>query len=365
MQIAGFTLSRYLAREFLVAILAVFALCIGLVFLADMVELLRRATRSPDVSFATVATMAALHTPMIAQKAFPFAVLLGAMAAFIRLGRNNELVVARAAGVSVWQFLAPPVAVAVVAGFAIPTVYSPVAAAFTQRYQVLEGRYLTGRTNLLTVSAGGLWLRQTSEGRVSIVHALRSQDGGRVLEDVTVFQYDVMDDFDRRLDAVTATLIPGAWQLDGVTESKPGAAPNQLERLNVPTTLTLDQIQESFAPPETMSFWELPAFIRVLESSGFPAARHRLHWHALISQPMLLAAMVLVAAAFSLRLQRLGGITKLLGGGVAAGFGLYFVSDVALALGLSGAIPPAMAAWTPAAIAAMLGAAALFHIEDG
>ena len=102
----------------------------------------------------------------------------------------------------------------------------------------------------------------------------------------------------------------------------------------------------------------------MLEDSGFSSVKHRLHWHSLLAVPLLLCAMVLIAATFSLRFTRRGTWVLVLGG-LLTGFLLYFVSDLVLALGLSGKLPPVLAAWTPAVIFTLLGVAGLFHLEDG
>ena len=75
--------------------------------------------------------------------------------------------------------------------------------------------------------------------------------------------------------------------------------------------------------------------------------------------------MVLIAATFSLRMQRRGGTTMMIAGGVASGFLLYLLSDVVFALGLSSAIPVALAAWTPTGVSWLLGSSLLLHLEDG
>jgi lipopolysaccharide export system permease protein len=133
----------------------------------------------------------------------------------------------------------------------------------------------------------------------------------------------------------------------------------------VPTNLTPKKIEESFASPDTMSFWQLPSFIELLEASGFSAQRHRLYFDSLLARPFLLCAMVLVAAIFSLRMQRRGGTTLMIVGGVFAGFMLYFISEMVFTLGLSATIPVALAAWTPAGISTLLGTTFLLHLEDG
>ena len=129
--------------------------------------------------------------------------------------------------------------------------------------------------------------------------------------------------------------------------------------------LTLDKIQDSFASPETMSFWQLPGFIKILEKAGFTGHRHKLYWHSLLASPMLMVAMVLVAAIFALRQSGRAGAAWSISGAVLCGFLLYFISDLVYALGLSASIPVILAAWTPAGVSTLLGLSALFHIEDG
>jgi lipopolysaccharide export system permease protein len=114
-----------------------------------------------------------------------------------------------------------------------------------------------------------------------------------------------------------------------------------------------------------MSFWELPGFIQLLESSGFSAQRHRLYFNALLSRPFLFTAMVLIAATFSLRMQRRGGTTLMIAGGIVSGLLLYLLSNMVFALGLASTIPVALAAWTPPGVSWLLGASMLLHLEDG
>ena len=129
--------------------------------------------------------------------------------------------------------------------------------------------------------------------------------------------------------------------------------------------LTPEKIQESFASPETLSFWDLPDFIRTLESTGFSALSHRIYFLTLLAQPLLLASMVLFAAAFSLRQTRRGGTAIMVMAGILTGFLLFILNDIVIALGLTEALPAAMAAWSPACVALLIGTGTLLHLEDG
>ena len=48
-----------------------------------------------------------IRVPFLTERIMPFAVLVGAMSCYLNLSRRLELVVARAAGMSAWQFVAP------------------------------------------------------------------------------------------------------------------------------------------------------------------------------------------------------------------------------------------------------------------
>jgi lipopolysaccharide export system permease protein len=274
-------------------------------------------------------------------------------------------VVTRAAGVSVWQFLLPGLVLAAVIGGVTVTVFNPFASATAWRYGQIEDKHLSKRPKLLAVSSSGLWLREARKDGQSVVHAQRISQPDMRLSDVIIFVYEGVDRFVRRIDGHTAVLRDGYWELKDVLVSAPDRPSEFFDEYRLDTGLSLDQIQESFAPPETMSFWELPGFISTLESAGFSALRHRLYWHSLLAVPLLLCAMVLIAATFSLRLTRRGGTGLLILGGLFAGFFLYAVTDIILALGLSEKIPVALAAWSPAGIFTLLGVAMLLHLEDG
>jgi lipopolysaccharide export system permease protein len=344
----------------------VFAIMLTITFLLDYLELIRRGAQQPEATMGLLLEMAALKLPYMAQEVLPFGILFGTMLAFWRLTRSNELVVARAAGVSVWQFLLPAELFALSVGVFAVTIFNPVASVTQTTFENLETRYLRGSDDQLSLSRSGLWLRETDDqGNQRLIHAQRSAPGDVALQEVTILFFHGVDQFTQRIDAKSAKLIDGSWLIDNGTRWFGNGETEPFQRIELPTSLTPRKIQESFAAPETMSFWDLPSFIRLLEVSGFPTQRHRLYFNALLARPFLLCAMVLIAATFSLRMQRRGGATLMIVGGVATAFSLFFLSDIVFALGLSATIPVPLAAWTPAGVSILMGVALLLHLEDG
>lgn len=365
------TLSIYISRQFVAALTAMLLALTGLIELFDFLELLRRSTSRPDATFGLVSEIAALRLPYMAIQILPFAVLLGGILCFWRLTRSSELIVARAAGVSAWEFLAAPTFCAFLFGVVAVTIGSPLSSVMLARAEAMDNTYLRAGGGPLALDGGQLWLRQsdralTPQG-VAIIHARGVKLHGRQLtaSGVSVFRLDSNDRLLARIEATRAVLGPGNWDLEGARDLRPDAVPGPVQQITLPTDLTVERVQESFASPDTLSIWALPGFIALLERSGFSAIRHRLHFQSLLALPLLCATMALVGAGFSMRPARRGGVARMIAGGVAAGFALFMISKIAEEFGQSGALPVELAAWAPAASGLMLAVALLLHMEDG
>lgn len=359
------TLSRYLARLYTLNFAGLLLVLLGIVYLFDTVELLRRASKFEDVPLTLVLQMGLFKLPEVGQLVLPFAVLFSAMMTFWQLARKHELVIVRAAGLSVWQFLGPVVGTALLIGILQITVINPLGAMLIGRYEGMESRYLKRQESQITLSGQGLWLRQADQGGNVILHAARVQMPGWVLKDVMVLFFDDRDEFSRRLDAREAVLNNGQWDFRDVTVNVPGSAPSSSAYLGLATPLTVGEIEESFASPETIPFWRLAAFIRTMETAGFDATALKIHMQSLLSRPLLFAAMVLLAASVSLRPPRLRGTGMLIVIGVVMGFGVFFFSSFLQAFGISGQLPPLLSAWFAPAICFILGVGAMMIFEDG
>ncbi|MBV9331255.1 MAG: LPS export ABC transporter permease LptG [Alphaproteobacteria bacterium] len=360
----SWTLYRYLATAFLGGVGTIYGAFLVLAFSIDAVDLLNR-TAGREVSSGVIVGMAILQLPDLGQKLLPFAILLGGVFTFARLSRNHELVATRAAGVSAWDFLAPPLVVAVALGFVAVCVVTPVSSDMLAKFSSLEAKYIKGQASQLAVSENGLWLRQGDAREQSVIHAERVADQGVHLEDVIVFRYGENDHFVGRISARSAQLHPGAWEFTDAWASDSAGTQKHFATTRLATTLTPSQIQESFAPPDTVSFWALPQFIRAAQNAGFAATRYQLYLYTLLALPILFAAMVFMAASFSLRVGRTGSVVQVVLTSALSGFAVYFFSEMTRALGQSGILPTALAATAPAAAAILIGMTLVLHQEDG
>ena len=359
------TLGRYFAGRFLIAALGVFASIFVLLVLVDYIEMVRRTSSLASASAIMVAETSLFRVPQLLEKLTPFCVLIGAMTCYLALSRRLELVVARAAGVSAWQFISPALASALLLGIFATAVYNPVSAELRERSKQMEAELFGNTPGGGLQDASGFWINQiTSEGQ-AIINAARSEQQGVRLTGLTVFRFDSNSQFKERIEAREASLEDGHWLFRDVRRFTLNSPPVDQETLTLKTNLTSAQVRNSFATPETVSFWQLSSYIRSSENSGFATAGYRLQYHKLIAQPFLLVAMVLLAASVSLRFFRFGGVQKMVLSGVGSGFLLYVLSKVTEDLSKAELMNPIAAAWLPVCVGGLTGFLALLYQEDG
>jgi lipopolysaccharide export system permease protein len=357
----GRTLFRYFFRRYVVITLQFFAGVLVISYLADFTEFSRRASTLPNYSIGLAMLMSALRVPLIIQTAIPFIILFSAMATLMTLNRRHELVIARSAGVSAWQFLAPLCLASLLIGILTVTIFNPLAAkALSQSEAVLHGVDPSDSNDDIIP-----WLRQETDEGTTVIGAAKTANRGQLLGDATFLRLDKNGTISERIDARTARLEKGAWKLEGVTDYRPGKEVLHKDSATVKSGLTPEFIEESLADPETIPFYELGRKIRAAHSFGLKAGGFAMQYHSLIALPWLLVAMTLIAATVSMRFVRMGQSAPMILGGILAGFLLYVVSVLVKAFGSAGIVPPVAAAWFPVVVAMFFGITFLLHKEDG
>jgi lipopolysaccharide export system permease protein len=358
-------LGRYIGRRFLLTIAGTFLLCTLLIFMIDLVEMLRQSGKYGSVPMWQLAWISLLRLPAYTEILLSFAVLVGSIAALLLLARKSELTVMRAAGMSVWQFLAPGILVALLVGVFAVLVYNPFAASARAESERLFAEVFGRESNFLRAQSGGSWLRQDGVDGPSVISAAGYADQGLSLTAVTVFQYDRDGRFIERVDSARARLMDGHWQLADAIVSRIGREPERFESYHVSTYLTPERVRDALGSVISVSVFDLPGLIEVAEKSGLSAARYRVQYELLVSRPLLVMAMVLLAATVSLRSFRAGGIQTMVVTGMIGGFGFFLLAEVSRQIGSAGLVNAWASAWMPVLVAVCVSLTVLLHQEDG
>ena len=362
-------LDRYFARRFALTFLATLGGFFIFMALIDLVEQLRRY--GSNAPFSDLVQLSLLNLPAALYGILPLIMMIATLTMFLGLARSSEMVVTRASGRSALRALVAPVIVTLLIGTITVAVFNPIVAATSKEFEARESALRSANTSTSAVSQRGLWLRQGSETSQTVIHADRANLDGTRLQGVTFITFAPEGEPVRRIEAATATLISGGWNM---TDAKvwPLARGGVAEvlatshhTLRIPSTLTADEIRDSFGVPSSIAIWDLPAFIHRLEVAGFSPTRHHVWFQMELALPAFLLAMVLIGAGFTMRHQRGGKTGVMVLTAILLCFGLFFLRNFAQILGENGQIPAVLAAWAPplAAIGGSLGL--LLHLEDG
>lgn len=363
------TLSLYIARRFVKAVGMVLLVFLGLLMLIDIVEQLRRFG-GQGLSLAGALELSAANVPESLYGILPLIVILASVAMFLALARSSELVVVRAAGRSGMRFLLAPVVTALCLGALAVAVLNPLVAASSKRYDELYARHARGADSVLSISSTGLWLRQGGAEGQTVIQAARADGDGTRLFGATFLAYDPEGRPLRRIAAAEARLEPGAWRLTDakiwdLTADNPEATAVREAETVLPSELTAARIRDSFGDPSAIPIWELPDYIHRIEAAGFSARAHRVWLQMELALPLLLAAMVLVAAGFTMRHTRAGRTGTMVLLAILCGFAIFFLRNFAQVLGDNGQVPPVLAAWGLPVAATLMALGLVLHVEDG
>ncbi len=364
------TLAIYISRRFLRAFLMISAIFAAILFLIDMVEQIRRYA-GKDLGLSGAAHLAALNLSDGFYTILPLISVLAAVALFLNLSRSSEMVAIRASGRSALRMLAAPFLTAALIGTLAVMILNPLVAATTKRYDLQAAVLRSNGEQTVSLGGSGVWLRQgTEDGGQVVIHAVHASTDATVLQDTTFLIFDSDAGPIRRIEAKTARLGNGEWQLETVKEwslefANPEAASSTYDTLSIPSDLTAERIRDGFGQPRAIPIWQLPQYIEGLQRAGFSALRHQVWFQTELARPLLMAAMVLIAAVFTMRHMRgrRTGILVLLA--LAGGLGLFFLQNMAQVLGDNGSIPAVLAAWGPAVVAILFSLGVLLRLEDG
>lgn len=362
-------LYKFLAFHFLNAFGLVFFCISGIICLFSIIRNTKSfASKAINVPFSVTAQYAVLDVFYALNTILPLTILLAGILTFWRLSRTSELTVIRSIGLSVWQFIAPILAVCISLGFLNMMVLSPINSALQQHMQKLSYKYEVSHSNPLLFSQHGLWLKEKSDFTQSFINAGYIKKEGKSLlgKNLVIYVTDLKNNFLKRIEAKSATINNKNIALNNVKIINPKLVTETFESYDYPTSLTIDKIEENSSAPETFSFWELPGFISFFEEAGFSARKHRSYFYTLLFMPITLCAMLFISTIFSISPKRnQSNLVFKLSGGVLTGFLIFFLDQIIRAMGASGKLPLFISSISVPVIAVLICITVLLYHEDG
>ncbi|MEY3106150.1 MAG: hypothetical protein RIT35_313, partial [Pseudomonadota bacterium] len=353
---------KYIGRKFIFDF-SLISLIFAIIIL--LATILTNVKEFHNLKIITFTQIILFKLPYLLQEILPFIILLSGVCTFSKLSKSSELVVARAAGISVWQLIRPTLIISIMISIFNITIFNSLSAGLLNIQETLLNKYLHQSNNLVSVSNSGLWLIDNNNQDKSIINAKNISTSNMNLEDVTIMLMKKDNSFIKRIAAKTAIIKDNKLKLKDVIIYEPGKVSKRLQDYQLKTYLQFDKLQNNYSASETKSFWELPEFIKQLKTAGFSARRAILYYYNLILNPFTLSAMLLIAIPAGLKCTRVTKMSLRITLGVICGFVIYFFIELVATLALSGTIPLLLAASAPIFVSILIAIAILLHLEDG
>lgn len=360
-------------RQFLAWFSIILGALICIISLFEIIELLRRSV-GRQVDFSILIEILLLKLPSYIHMLSPFVIFFATVLLLWRLNSSYQIVMIRTNGQTIFQLLKPLLwMVIVIEGINLILIH-PLNTQVLSRLEVLEKDVFQNttskmRSNSLAVLENGLWFKETpAPNQERIIHAKKFDSNGHFLEDVEIYEINPKNNFlIEHTKADSLEISEGQLFLKDphiLWNHKKNHKEIQKTPLSLQTTLTLEDIYNQTIPPESLSLWDLPKFMKVLEQSGLSTFRYQFYAWSQLSRIPYSMAMVLLAATFCIRLPRRGGALFVLGIGLIFGLIVYFLSDIIKAFGLTHKIPMHLAIWSLPLIVGLLSSSRLLHLEE-
>lgn len=357
-------LNRYLVTRFAIWLGITGAAFGAIAILGDFLEMLRFTNRlnlgAGDAFYFTL-----LRLPLLLIDFLPFIFLFATVFCLLRMSQAQELAVIRAAGVSVWQFLFPILGATFISAALIVSLIEPLGTKSFTRFNDIKAE-LTGVKPKLSFATGGVWFRENSDKGNYILRAanLDAQIIDRLI-DIEVTVFNKAGDFSHRLEAKSGMLQDSHFNLEAARRFDMNGAVRPPQNIALPSSLAVDNLRQSFMPAKTVNVWQMLGYMERAGKTGIDVTRHQVRFQSLLALPLLLMAMVMVAACFSLPTGRMVSTGQTLGMAILCGFLLFLFNDFTQLLGELGSVPPILSSWIPAIIAMLLAISYLLSTEDG
>lgn len=300
-----------------------------------------------------------LSMPRLAYQLFPVVALLGSVIGLGVMASNNELMVMRAAGVSITRIALSVLKVGLL-WMLLAVVLGEYVAPPAEKYaQTMRAGAMAERFAI--TSGNGLWARD-GHYFIHIKDAL-SQDR---VNGVSIYEFDDMRQLRTMTVAQRAQFTGDAWQLHDVARSSidvTGVRTQQLPEMSWRSLLTPEMIEVVAVKPDSLSMQGLIDYIRYLDDNDLSTDRYQLAlWNKLVL-PVTTMVMLFLSIPFIFGPLRSVSVGQRIFFGVLAGIGFYLLDKMFSFVGLAYHFPTIVSATLPTLLFLALAVALMMRVR--
>jgi len=343
------SINRYIINEYIKSLLVVIAVMLSIILLINLLDEFNFFKSKKDLKFIFFIIFTILKVPNVLINLFPFIVLFGGIVFYLKIYNHNEVISLRVMGYSNIQIILIPALTSFVIGYIIVFLIVPFSSSMLKYYEDLRSEYNETK-NLVFVNETGIWVLDKNEKEKNIIRIEKINKDFSSVNQVTIYNYDISNNFIKRIDADEGNIKDKNWQLNKVhiiSGNKKSNKENYLNNYNYTSNININELKNIYKNTETTSLLNINKEMQTLEDKGYSTIDLRIRYQKLISFPIYLLAMSILSGLMIINLGKTSNYLKYGSYGVIISIIIYFLNDLSITIAKSGIISVDFSVWIP------------------
>jgi lipopolysaccharide export system permease protein len=343
------SINRYIINEYIKSLFVVIAVMLSIILLINLLDEFNFFKSKKDLKFILFIIFTILKIPNVLINLFPFIVLFAGIVFYLKIYNHNEVISLRVMGYSNIQIILIPALTSFVIGYVIVFLIVPFSSSMLRYYEDLRSEYNETK-NLVFVNETGIWILDKNEKEKNIIRIEKINKDFTIVSQITIYNYDVANNFIRRIDATEGTIKDKNWQLNKVniiSANKKSNKENYLNNYNYTSNVNINELKNVYKNTETTSLLDINKEMLILEDKGYSTVDLRIRYQKLISFPIYLLAMSILSGLMIINLGKTSNYLKYGSYGVIISIIIYFLNDLSITIAKSGIISVDFSVWIP------------------
>ena len=334
--------------------------CLGIILnLFEEIEYFKKY--NTDLILPFILTLSFL--PDLIINLLPFIIFLSAIWFFRSIKLNKDLLSLKVFGFSNFDIAKLSSSIAFIFGIIVIVAINPITSSLLQYYEITKARYSDEVNHLISFNKNGIWIKDQTEERKLIVNA-ESLDN-EILTDVTIYTFLNDENLFSRINAESVDISNMVWILKNVRVFNFENSKNEkYEVLELNTNYDILKINSIFKNTRTLSFFNLVNNYHFLIKRGYNEQKLKERIHSLLSLPVYLVLMVLLAAIFILSDMKKTNNISIFFVSIFTCVAVYYLKDLSMALGQTGKINLLLSIWIPIIILSIFSSIGIIQINE-
>jgi lipopolysaccharide export system permease protein len=343
------SINRYIIKEYIKSLFAVIAVMLSIILLINLLDEFNFFKSKKDLKFIFFIIFTILKIPNVLINLFPFIVLFAGIVFYLKIYNHNEVISLRVMGYSNIQIILIPALTSFVLGYIIVFLLVPFSSSMLKYYEELRSEYNETK-NLVFVNETGIWILDKTDKEKNIIRIEKINKDFSTINKVTIYNYDISNNFIKRIDAEEGFIKDKNWQLNKVyiiSVNKKNNKENYLNNYNYTSSLNINELKNVYKNTETTSLLDINKEMLILDNKGYSTIDLRIRYQKLISLPIYLLAMSILSGLMIINLGKTTNYLKYGSYGVIISIIIYFLNDLSITIAKSGIISVDFSVWIP------------------